>query len=100
MTDAELRMLLIDCLTLWGVEAKVTAASAGVAITANHATYHVEAAPPDLRPVRWLLQTPERHAAGRPLRAVPSVVAMLSALRNALGGDGGVALRIGAGAEG
>ena len=98
MTQAELRALLIDCVALWGIEAKVAAASAGIAITADGATYFVEQAPPDMRPVRWLLQTPERRAADRPPRAVPSIVALLTALRNALGGEGGAALRIGASA--
>lgn len=95
MTQAELRSLLIDCVALWGIEAKVAAASAGVAITAEGGRYLVEPAPPDMRPVRWLLQTPERSVANRPPRAVPSIVALLSALRNALGVEGGAALRIG-----
>ncbi len=51
----------------------------------------------ELRPVRWFLQTPERHAAGRPARAAPSIVAALSALRNNLGGAGGPRLRVGGG---
>ncbi len=95
MTQSELRALLIDCVALWGIDANVAAASAGIEITAGEATYHVAPAPPDMRPVRWLLQTPERRAADRPPRAVPSIVALLSALRNALGGDGGATLRIG-----
>ena len=96
MTQAELRALLSDCVALWGIEAKVAVAAAGSAVTANNGTYVVEPAPSDMRPVRWLLQTPERRAADRPPRAAPSIVALLSALRKALGGDGGVALRIGA----
>jgi hypothetical protein len=97
VTQAELRALLLDCVALWGIDAKVAVASAGIAITADGATYCVEPAPPDMRPVRWLLQTPERRAANRPPRAIPSIVALLSALRNALGGKGGAALRVGAG---
>lgn len=96
MTQAELRALLIECAALWGIDAKVAVGSAGITITANDATYEVEPAPADLRPVRWLLQTPERRAANRPARAVPSIVALLSALRNALGGDAGSSVRIGA----
>jgi hypothetical protein len=59
----------------------------------------VAPAPLDMRPIRWLLQTPERRAADRPPRAVPSIVALLAALRNALGGDAGSTLRIGAAPE-
>ena len=47
--------------------------------------FSIARADPDLRPVRWFLQTPERRAAGRPARAAPSIVAALSALRNNLG---------------
>ena len=94
VTQAELRALLIDCVALWGIEAKVVAVAAGVAIIAGDATYDVEAVPADMRPVRWLLQTPERRAANHPPRAVPSVVALLSALRNALGGDAGAGLLV------
>lgn len=59
--------------------------------------FTVQQAPPDMRPVRWLLQTPPRRAADRARRAAPSIGALLSALRNALGAERGVALRIGAG---
>ena len=41
---------------------------------------------PDMRPVRWLLQR-RRRAANRPPRAAPSIVALLAALRNALGAE-------------
>ena len=54
----------------------------------------LQRAPADMRPVRWLLQTPERAAAGRPPRAIPSIVALLSALRNALGAAPGNRLRV------
>jgi hypothetical protein len=94
VTQAELRALLIDCAALWGIDAKVAVASDGIAITADGAMYLVEPALPDMRPVRWLLQTSERRAANRPPRAVPSIVALLSALRNALGAEGGAALRV------
>jgi hypothetical protein len=96
MTEAELRALLIDCVALWGIAAKVAVASAGIEITADDATYHVAPAPLDMRPVRWLLQTPERRAADRPPRAVPSIVALLTTLRNALGAESGNKLKIGA----
>jgi len=52
-----------------------------------------------MRPMRWLLQTPERRAADRPPRAAPSIVAVLTALRHALGAEGGNKLRIGAAAQ-
>src|SRR6185437_13783152 len=93
LTDAELRALLIDCVALWGVEARVTVGADGMEIAAEDGTCLLQRAPPDMRPVRWLLHTPERRAAGRPPRAAPSIVALLTALRNALGGDGGNRLR-------
>lgn len=96
MTDAELRLLLRDCLTLWDIAGKVTAGDDGMAIDTPDGRFMLQRAAPDLRPVRWLLQTPARAAAGRPPRAAPSIVAALSALRNALGAAGGASLRIGA----
>jgi hypothetical protein len=96
VSDAELRNLLADCLRLWDVEGRVAAAGAGLAIETRSGRFTVERAPPDLRPVRWLYQTPERAAAGRPPRAAPSVTALLSALRNAMEGTFGGRLRIGA----
>ena len=98
MTDAELRALLLDCLALWDVDGRVTVALDGtVTIAAKEGSYTIARAAPEARPVRWFWQTPERLAAGRPPRAAPSIVAALSALRNALGATGGVMPRIGAG---
>jgi hypothetical protein len=97
MTDAELRGLLIDCLTLWGVDGRVAAGEAGMEIRTMDGLFVVQHAPADMHPVRWLLQSPPRRAAGRPPRAAPSIGALLSALRNALGAERGVSLRIGAG---
>jgi hypothetical protein len=65
-------------------------------IAAENGIFHLQRAPPDMRPVRWLLQSPERAAANRPPRALPSVVGLLSALRNALGAASANRLRIGA----
>jgi hypothetical protein len=96
MTDAELRGLLRDCLTLWDVDARVAATDDGMTIDAPDGRYILQRAAPEMRPVRWLVQTPARAAAGRPARAAPSIVAALSALRNALGVSGGTTLRIGA----
>ena len=95
MTDAELRSLLLDCLKLWEIEGKITASAPGLAIDTPSGIFTVVRADPDLRPLRWFYQTPERAAAKRPPRAAPSIVALLSALRNAMAGTGGDRLRIG-----
>jgi hypothetical protein len=97
VTQAELRNLLLDCLTLWSIPAKLEVTADQAILHAPDGAYVVQAAPADLRPLRWFLQTPERAAAGRPARAMPSIVALLSALRNALGAEGGSRLRVGAG---
>jgi hypothetical protein len=97
MTDAELRGLLIDCLTLWGVDGRVAAGEAGMEVRTMDGLFVVQHAPADMHPVRWLLQSPPRRAAGRPPRVAPSIGALLSGLRNALGAERGVSLRIGAG---
>ncbi len=89
-TDAELRSLLFDCMKLWNVNANVVGGDDGIEIIASTGTYRVQRAPANMRPVRWFL-----HRPGRPPRAVPSIVALLSALRNALGAEGGNRLRIG-----
>ena len=97
MTDAELRMLLRDCLTLWSVEGRVSVDDAGLQIATNDGVFQLQRAPEEMRPVRWLLQTPVRAAAGRPPRAAPSIGALLTALRNAIGGESGSTLRVGGG---
>jgi hypothetical protein len=97
MTDAELRNLLIDCLTLWRVDGRVNAGDAGMEVRTIDGLFIVQRADPDLRPARWMLDTPTRRASGRSPRAAPAVGALLSALRNALGAERGVSLRIGAG---
>jgi hypothetical protein len=95
VTDAQLRALLLDCLQLWEVPGKVAAGDAGLVIETPAGAFTVAAADPDLRPLRWFYQTPERSAAGRPPRAAPSIVALLSALRNVMEGAGGDRLRVG-----
>jgi hypothetical protein len=95
MTDAQLRALLLDCLKLWEVKGKVTVRDADLAIETPDGLFTVSRADPGLRPVRWFYQTPERAAAQRPPRAAPSVVALLSALRNVMEGAGGDRLRVG-----
>jgi hypothetical protein len=97
MTQAQLRVLLMDCLKLWEVNGAVTADAAGLAIETRGGRFTVAQAEIGLRPVRWFYQTPERAAAGRPARAAPSIVALLSALRNAMEGVGGDRLRVGGG---
>jgi len=95
MTDAELRALLRDCLLVWETPGKISPADNGMAIETADGRYTLQRAAAELRPVRWLVQTPERAAAGRPPRVTPSIVAALSALRNALGATAGANLRIG-----
>jgi hypothetical protein len=95
MTEAELRGLLLDCLTLWGVEVRLTAGPEGWEIETEDGAFSIARADPALRPVRWFLQTPERRAVGRMARATPSIGAALSALRNNLGAASGPKLRIG-----
>ena len=93
-TPAALRGLLRDCVTLWGIDARVDVTADGVVLATPDGPFTVTPADPALRPVRWFLQTPERAAAGRPPRAVPSIVALLSALRNHSGGEVGERPRI------
>jgi hypothetical protein len=95
VTDAQLRSLLLDCLKLWEVTGKITAHEAGLAIDTSAGRFTVSRADPELRPLRWFYQTPERTAARRAPRAAPSIVALLSALRNAMAGAGGERLRVG-----
>jgi hypothetical protein len=97
VTDAQLRALLLDCLVLWEVPGKVTVRDTDLAVETSSGMFSVARAPAELRPVRWFLQTPERAVAKRPPRAIPSIVALLSALRNATEGVGGDRLRIGGG---
>ncbi len=97
MTDAELRGLLRDCLALWDVAGKVTVEADHIAIGTAAGVFTVTRADPALRPVRWFYQTPERQAANRPPRATPSIVALLSAIRNVAAGTGGDRLRISGG---
>ena len=97
MTDAQLRSLLVDCLTLWEVAGKVTVRDTDVAIETAGGVFTVARADSELRPLRWFYQTPQRALAQRPARAAPSVVALLSGLRNAMEGVGGDRLRVGGG---
>jgi len=80
---------------LWEIDARLEAGAEGWEIATADGMFSIARADPELRPVRWFLQTPERRAARRPARAAPSVVAALSALRNNLGAGSGPKLRIG-----
>jgi hypothetical protein len=95
ISDAELRGLLLDCLAVWDVPGSVTVRQDDLALEVAGRIVTVARAGEDMRPVRWFFQTPERAAAGRPPRAVPSVVALLSGLRGAVDGAGGDRLRVG-----
>jgi len=88
LTLAEQRDLLRDCLRLWDVEAQVVVDDVGVSVVTKDGRYTIVAGD---RTVRWFLRTPDRPSA----RAVPSIVALLSRLRNALGAEGGAMPRFG-----
>ncbi|WP_428540073.1 hypothetical protein [Rhodopila sp.] len=95
MTDAQLRGLLLDCLKLWQVSGTISAGADGLVIETPGGRFTVGRADPASLPARWFYQTPRRAAAKRPDRAAPSIVALLSALRNAMEGEGGDRLFVG-----
>jgi hypothetical protein len=97
MNVGQICALLRDCLTLWEVSGVVSPDGDGLRIETHTGSFTIARAGPDLRPVRWFYQTPERAAASRPPRAVPSIVALLAAMRNAMEGTGGDRLRVGGG---
>ena len=82
---------------MWEVKGKITVRDVDIVIETLEGVFTVAQAGPELRPLRWFYQTPQRAAAKRPPRAAPSIVALLSGLRNAMGGTGGDRLRIGGG---
>lgn len=88
-TNAELRTLLLDCLKLWDVEGRVEAHADGLAVTAAGTRVLVAPGP---APTRWFITQ------GARTRPMPSVVALLSALRRALGLPAGTRARVGQGA--
>ncbi len=83
MTDPELRALVADCLAVWEIAGRV-GADDGVEIATATGCYVIRAAGAEQRPIRWYLEMPTRVAAGRPSRALPSIVAVIAALRNRL----------------
>jgi hypothetical protein len=74
VTPPELRALLADSLAVWGVEARVAIEGEGVRVGA---LLVMPAAEP---PIRWWLESEGRR------RPCTSVLGLLRALRNALGG--------------
>ncbi len=97
LSTGEVCNLVRDCLLLWNIAARITPTADAITIHTSDGTFTLRPSPTDTRPVRWFLQTPTRAAANRAPRALPSIVAALSALRTALGGDSGSTLRIGTG---
>ena len=79
MQQSELRMLVSDCIRLWGVTARLTAEANGIAVDGAGGRFVLRPAVSDLRPVRWLLLLPDQRE-----RALPSITAALTTLRNAL----------------
>ena len=55
-------MLLLDCLSLWGVAGHISVNDGAIEIATHSATLRVQRASRDMLPVRWLLH---RSAAGR-----------------------------------
>ncbi|HEY6430537.1 MAG TPA: hypothetical protein VIZ17_01015 [Acetobacteraceae bacterium] len=90
MTEAELRALVADCVAVWGVGGRVAgAADGGVEVASATGRCVIRAAGMEERPARWYVEVPERVGAGRASRGLPSVVAMLAALRRRLEGETG-----------
>ena len=85
-TEAELRSLLVDCLVLWEVTGGVIAGADGLLVAGRCV---VRGGP---APTRWFVTADGRT------RPVPSVVALLAAVRRALGVAPGVRARVGVGA--
>ena len=88
-TDAELRSLLLDCLKLWEIQGTIVAGDDGLIVASGETTVTIRRG---LAPTRWFV------IHGQRARPVPSVVALLSAIRRALGIPPGVRARVGAGA--
>ena len=82
----ELRALLIDCLTLWGIDGRVAVGADSMEISTGR-DLPCAARRPDMRPVRWLLQTPNAAPPIARRAPRPRSSRLLTALRNALGAD-------------
>jgi hypothetical protein len=77
--QSELRMLLADCARLWGVAVRLEPAGEGIAVHAARGRFILSPAAGCDRPVRWRLVSP-----GGRERALPSIIAALTALRTGL----------------
>ncbi|MGH7042519.1 MAG: hypothetical protein ACREFY_10345, partial [Acetobacteraceae bacterium] len=77
MTPAELRALLVDCLALWDAAGRVEADGDGAAVVTAAGRCVLRPAEPAMRPIRWLVATPERAAVGRGPRPAASLAAAL-----------------------
>jgi hypothetical protein len=94
MTPADQRALRRDALRLWDIPAAVSVEADHITITCPEGTWRITPGP---APTRWFPQTPEREAASRPPRPIPTITALLSALRTAQGAPRGGSARIGPG---
>jgi G3E family GTPase len=91
VTDAELLSLLRDTLALINVSARVSIEDDGITVqTADGTIVRIQRG---AAPARWFITTARRR------RPVPSVAALLEALRAAVGGEPGPRARFGAGAS-
>ena len=57
MSGAELRGLLLDCLTLWGIDGRVAAAEMGMEIRTTEGLFIVQPAPLG-HVLKWTSKTP------------------------------------------
>ena len=81
MQQSELRMLLADCTRLWGSAVRLEPAGDGIALEGPAGRYTLSPAPAADRPIRWHLIRPDGRR-----RPLPSIVAALTVLRNAMTG--------------
>ncbi|MEP9369521.1 GTP-binding protein [Xanthobacter sp. VNH20] len=95
MTQADLRGLIVDCLSLWGVWGRCAWSGEALEVrTVSGIQVRVRPACAAERPARWMLET--MAGAGRPPRPASSIVGLLGALRKALGGGtAGPSLKVG-----
>ncbi len=91
MTDADLLALVRDTLSLISVPARVSAEDDGISVqTETGKSLNIQRG---VAPARWFVTTARRR------RPVPSVAALLEAVRVAVGGESGPRARFGAGAS-
>lgn len=95
MPPADLRALLRDAIRVWDIQARVTVEHDHIAVTHGPDTFRITQG---AAPIRWFLQTPVRESNARPPRPAPSITALLTTLRAALGVPRGGTARIGPGA--